>query len=56
MHYMTAALNRVKYPLAPVEDFTSLFTKTRIIRDSILEISRDKLPEKTEILVMNHTY
>ncbi|MCD6310048.1 MAG: MBL fold metallo-hydrolase [Candidatus Eremiobacteraeota bacterium] len=56
MHYMTASLDKTRYPLGPVEDFTALFAKTRIIRESSMEITGDNLPDTTEIVIMNYTY
>ena len=56
MHFRTASIDRVRVPLAPVEDFSSLFANTKILRESVLEIKAGDLPEKTGIVVMNHTY
>ncbi|MCL5036696.1 MAG: MBL fold metallo-hydrolase [Chloroflexi bacterium] len=56
MHFRTAAIDRVRLPLAPVEDFSSLFANTKILRESVFEIKAGDLPEKTEVVVMNHTY
>lgn len=53
MHYLTAMLDRERYPLAGLEPFLDKKTNVTRLRESTMELSIDTLPEKQEIRVMN---
>ena len=51
IHYKTQKCN---FPIAPVEDFTKNQTNVRVLKESEIEIKKDTLPKKPEIIVLQH--
>ena len=51
MHYKTQKCN---FPIAPVEDFTKNQGNVRILKESEIEIKKDTVPKKPEIIVLQH--
>ena len=51
MHYKTEKLG---FPIRPVDDFLSLCEKVKRLDTSEVEISKDQLPEPTEIWVLKY--
>lgn len=49
MHYKTTSIN---FPIAPVDDFTRLFSNVKRPGASETELSRETLPSQTEITVL----
>jgi L-ascorbate metabolism protein UlaG (beta-lactamase superfamily) len=56
MHYLTPTLNRSLYPLQSREKFLQLCSKVKIIRDSVVKLSKDDLPETSEVWALNSTF
>ena len=56
MHYRTAYLDNVEFPLDNLDKFLEGQPEVRQIRESRIEITKQNLPEPTEIWVMNHTF
>jgi len=51
MHYKTEKCN---FPIAPVEEFTKNQSNVRVLKESEIEIKKDNLPKKPEIIVLRH--
>ena len=51
MHFKTEVLN---FPVAGVKDFTRLCKKVRFLESSEFEISKESLPQETEVWVLKH--
>ena len=53
MHYATAGIDRVKYPLKTVDDFIGDRKNVKYIRTGEAELNLELLPDKNEIWVMS---
>jgi L-ascorbate metabolism protein UlaG (beta-lactamase superfamily) len=51
MHYKTEKCN---FPITPVEEFTKNQSNVRVLKESEIEIKKDNLPKKPEIIVLRH--
>jgi L-ascorbate metabolism protein UlaG (beta-lactamase superfamily) len=56
MHYLTATLNRSLYPLENREKFLEGCKKVKIIRDSVLELTPETLPQENQVWALNSTF
>lgn len=56
MHYLTAQLNRDKFPIQKVDAFISGLKNVKIVRNSEIEVSSSKLPAEREIVVLTNEY
>jgi L-ascorbate metabolism protein UlaG (beta-lactamase superfamily) len=55
MHYGTGQLQRDEFPLQRVAAFVEKGNVIRHVRDSVIDITMENLPEKQEIVIMNYT-
>lgn len=51
MHYKT---DKCGFPITPVEEFTKNQSNVRVLKESEIEIKKDSLPKKPEIIVLQH--
>jgi len=51
MHYKT---DKCGFPITPVEEFTKNQNNVRVLKESEIEINKDTLPKKSEIIVLQH--
>jgi L-ascorbate metabolism protein UlaG (beta-lactamase superfamily) len=51
MHYKT---DKCGFPITPVEEFTKNQNNVRVLKESEIEIKKDTLPKKSEIIVLQH--
>jgi L-ascorbate metabolism protein UlaG (beta-lactamase superfamily) len=51
MHYKT---DKCGFPITSVEEFTKNKNNVRVLKESEIEIKKDALPEKPEIIVLQH--
>jgi len=49
MHYLTP---KVDFPITPVENFTKLMDTVEIEGRSEIEVTKEKLPEKMKVVVL----
>jgi L-ascorbate metabolism protein UlaG (beta-lactamase superfamily) len=51
MHYKTA---RCAFPVSAVEDFTKSQNNVRVLKESIILIAKETLPQERQIIVLQH--
>ncbi|OGP86971.1 MAG: hypothetical protein A2031_03920 [Deltaproteobacteria bacterium RBG_19FT_COMBO_43_11] len=51
MHYKT---DKCGFPITPVEEFTKNQNNVRVLKEAEIEIKKDTLPKKSEIIVLQH--
>lgn len=56
MHYAAPGIDRAKYPLATVDEFTDKSNNVKFIRKSLVELTGDDLPQETETWVLTPLY
>lgn len=52
MHYKTPVMPDANFPIAPVTEFTRYFD--RVVEKEVLEVDKDSLPPKLEVVVLNY--